>query len=83
MKKGENEVVVFEMEDTGKRNLQGLDKPILDSLGIDKNKPEKQQRNQTGSPILEEGDILLNSASFLHRNAFFLYGRQSGVYFRG
>ncbi len=26
-----------------------------------KNKPEKQQRNQTGSPILEEGDILLNT----------------------
>ena len=49
------------MEETGKRNLQGLDKPILDSLGIDKNKPEKQQRNQTGSPILEEGDILLNT----------------------
>ena len=46
LKKGENEIVVFEMEDTGKRNLQGLDKPILDSLGIDKNKPEKQQRNQ-------------------------------------
>ena len=44
LKKGENEIVVFEMEDTGKRNLQGLDKPILDSLGIDKNKPEKQQR---------------------------------------
>ena len=61
LKKGENEIVVFEMEDTGKRNLQGLDKPILDSLGIDKNKPEKQQRNQTGSPILEEGDILLNT----------------------
>ena len=35
LKKGENEIVVFEMEDTGKRNLQGLDKPILDSLGID------------------------------------------------
>ena len=61
LKTGENEIVVFEMEDTGKRSLRGLDKPILDSLGVDKNKPEKQLRNQTGSPILEEGDILLKT----------------------
>lgn len=34
LKEGENEIVVFEMEDTGNRSLQGLDQPILDSLGI-------------------------------------------------
>ena len=59
LKEGENEIVVFEMEDTGNRALQGLDRPILDSLGVDKNYQKGQLRVVTGTPTLDEGDIIL------------------------
>ena len=52
-------IVVFEMEDTGNRVLQGLDRPILDSLGVDKNYQKGQLRVVTGTPTLDEGDIIL------------------------
>lgn len=61
LKEGENEIVVFEMEDTGNRTLQGLDHPILDSLGVDKNYQQGQRRIVQGSPILEKGDITLKA----------------------
>lgn len=61
LKEGENEIVVFEMEDTGNRTLQGLDEPILDSLGVDKNYQEGKRREIMGTPILEEGDIALKA----------------------
>lgn len=59
LKEGENEIVVFEMEDTGNRTLQGLDRPVLDSLGTDKNYQKGQRRTSIGKPVLEEGDIAL------------------------
>ena len=61
LKEGENEIVVFEMEDTGNRSLQGLHRPILDSLGVDKNYRQGQRRAVQGTPILEKGDIALET----------------------
>ncbi|MBR5814238.1 MAG: beta-galactosidase [Bacteroidaceae bacterium] len=55
LKKGENEIVVFEMEYTGKRTLCGVDKPILDVLGPDKN-AFKTSRQYNRVPILDEFD---------------------------
>ena len=61
LKEGKNEIVVFEMEDTGNRTLQGLGQPILDSLGVDKNYQQGQRRIVQGTPILEKGDIALKA----------------------
>lgn len=61
LKEGENEIVVFEMEDTGNRSLQGLAQPVLDSLGIDKNYRKGKGRAIVGVPVLEKGDIVLNA----------------------
>ena len=55
LKKGENEIVVFEMEYTGKRTLCGVDKPILDVLGPDKN-AFKTSRQYNRVPVLDEFD---------------------------
>lgn len=59
LKKGENEIVVFEMEDTGCRTLRGLDKPVLDQLGKDKNVKERKERDYSKQPVLDKGDIIL------------------------
>ena len=55
MKEGKNEIVVFEMEATGKRTLCGVDKPILNVLGPDKN-AFKTSRDYNRVPILDEYD---------------------------
>ena len=55
IKEGENEIVVFEMESTGKRTLCGVDKPILNVLGPDKN-AFKTSRQYNRVPILDEYD---------------------------
>ena len=55
MKEGENEIVVFEMEATGKRTLHGVDKPILNTLGPDKNS-FKTSRVYDRVPVLDEYD---------------------------
>jgi beta-galactosidase len=55
LKKGKNEIVVFEMEYTGKRTLCGVDKPILNVLGPDKN-AFKTSRDYNRVPILDEFD---------------------------
>lgn len=59
LKKGENEIVVFEMEDTGNRTLQGLNQPILNQLGKDKNAIERAQRDYSKHPTLDKGDMIL------------------------
>lgn len=61
LKEGENEIVVFEMEDTGNRTLRGLNQPILDSLGVDKNYRKGQRRLAKGTPTLDEGDVALKA----------------------
>lgn len=58
LKKGRNEIVVFEMEDQGHRTIAGLDKPILDQLGKDKNAVELQTKYGDKIPVLDEGDII-------------------------
>lgn len=60
VKKGKNEVIVFEMEDEGHRTVAGLGQPILDSLGRDLYAPRAGGRRQPdGQPVMEEGDRLL------------------------
>lgn len=61
LKKGENEIIVFEMESTPVRSLSSLSEPVLDVLGLDKCKTEAPQRATNNSiPILEEGDQVLS-----------------------
>ena len=55
LNEGENEIVVFEMESTGKRTLCGVDKPILNVLGPDKN-AFKTTRQYNRVPVLDEYD---------------------------
>ena len=59
LKKGKNEIVVFAMENTGKRTIQGLTEPILDSLGEDPNAVKAPKRDLSKQPILDAGDIIL------------------------
>ena len=60
LKEGENEVVVFAMENTGQRTLAGLSEPILDELGKDPNAGKRVGRAAQGDPIIEEGDKILS-----------------------
>lgn len=61
LRKGKNEIVVFEMEPTGRPALvAGLPAPILDSLGTDKNQPSMTRRTPAGSPLLDAGDRILS-----------------------
>ena len=62
LKKGKNEIVVFEMEDTGCRTLRGLDQPILNVLGKDKNARIQHDRDYTKIPILDQVDVVLNAS---------------------
>lgn len=62
LKKGENEIIVFEMEPTEQRSLSSLAEPILDVLGHDKCKQGTPKRAATGKPILEAGDMVLSSS---------------------
>lgn len=61
LKKGENEIVVFEMEDTGNRTLRGLNQPILDQLGKDKNAIKRPQRDNSKQPTLDKGDMIMKA----------------------
>ncbi len=58
LKKGKNEIIVFEMEDTGHRTVAGLNQPILDENGVDKNARVREKRDYTKQPILEKGDVI-------------------------
>ncbi|MBR8538086.1 beta-galactosidase [Carboxylicivirga sediminis] len=61
LKKGQNELVIFAFEDTGARTVKGLKEPILDQLGIDKNKREKSTMDYSLKPVLESGDVVLKA----------------------
>lgn len=56
LKEGDNEIVVFEMEDTGRRTIQGLDKPILDEIGEDKNELRSSDVKADTKPVLDITD---------------------------
>lgn len=60
LRKGKNEIVVFEMEPTGCPALvAGLPEPILDSLGTDKNQAALSRPMPAGAPVLDAGDLIL------------------------
>ena len=58
LKKGKNEVIVLDIEPTGHHSVTGLPAPILDSLGVDKNRRVAAKREALGTPILDAGDII-------------------------
>lgn len=58
LKEGENELVVFTLEDNGTRSISGLTEPILDQLGEDINKPERILYDYSKKAVLLEGDII-------------------------
>ncbi len=62
LKKGENELVVFTLEDTGVRTLKGLTKPILDVLGKDINAKERPKRDNSKTPVLDKGDAIFEGS---------------------
>lgn len=59
VKKGKNEIVIFEMEGRGQRTIAGIEQPILDQVGEDLHQPQLPQRQDLGTPVLDEGDCLL------------------------
>jgi beta-galactosidase len=62
LRKGENELVVFVLEDTGVRKIRGLDHPILDKLGKDINAKERPERDNSKTPVLDKGDVILEAS---------------------
>lgn len=60
LKKGKNEIIVFEMEPTTVRSLAALSAPVLDVLGADKCKANSPKRTQIGQPILDAGDMVFS-----------------------
>lgn len=60
LKKGENEIVIFEMEDQGHRTVAGLSQPILNQIEKDKNAGETKNKYSDQSPILDKGDLILS-----------------------
>lgn len=61
LKKGKNEIIVFELEPTSTRTFAALSEPILNELGYDKCKVETKKRSYSGKPILEKGDMVFSS----------------------
>lgn len=62
VKKGKNEVIVFDMEPTGHYSVAGIAEPILNQLGKDHNAPTEGGRVQpAGQPIIEQGDCVLSA----------------------
>lgn len=60
VKKGKNEIIVFDMETRGDYTVAGLPAPILDSVGIDRNRQTTKGRElPVGQPIIEKGDCVL------------------------
>ncbi|TAJ11789.1 beta-galactosidase [Marinilabiliaceae bacterium JC017] len=62
LKEGQNELVIFTLEDTGARTVKGLNAPILDQVGVDINSDERPKRDNSKKPILDKGDIVLTKS---------------------
>lgn len=58
---GENEIVVFEIEDTGARTVRGLTAPVLDRLRPDPLAPPPPAR-EPGTFLLDPADAVLSGA---------------------
>ena len=56
LKSGENEIIVFEMEDTGCRTLAGLDHPILDDLRTDRNIIARPVEHNGKQPVIDASE---------------------------
>ena len=69
LKTGQNEVVVFEMEDTEHRTLAGLEKPILDQTEKDRIASQRKERNTSKTPILDNGDKIF-TGTLLKQNGW-------------
>ena len=61
LKKGQNELIIFAMEDTGVRTVKGIKQPILDQLGHDMNEKQRPERSNDKQAILDDGDIVLQA----------------------
>lgn len=59
VKKGKNEIMIFVMEGNGQREIAGLERPILDSLGVDRLLAQKVERPKLGHPVIDAGDRIL------------------------
>lgn len=60
VKKGKNEIIVFDLNDTRCHQVAGLPEPLLDSLQTDPNaKPDGKRVQPAGQPIVEAGDRVL------------------------
>lgn len=60
VKKGKNEIIVFDLNDTRCHQVAGLPAPVLDSLQADPNaKPDGKRVQPAGQPIIEQGDRVL------------------------
>ncbi len=62
LRKGDNEVIVFEMEETGFHSVQGLKEPILSELRNDVLAPQK--------PVRPLGKLILNTVDLVNGGAF-------------
>ena len=56
VRKGRNEIVVFEMDDRNSRTIAGLPSPVLDRLQKDPNAGIKSKAREGKMPILDAGD---------------------------
>ncbi|MBR8535072.1 beta-galactosidase [Carboxylicivirga sediminis] len=59
LNEGDNELVIFTLEDTGARTVEGLAVPILDQIGDDINAKKRTKHYGSKTPVLELGDRLL------------------------
>lgn len=62
LRRGENSIVVLEIEERGHRTVRGLKNPILDSLATDRLKPPR--------PVRHEGRVILDSADVMAGGSF-------------
>jgi beta-galactosidase len=61
LREGENEITVFELEQSSHKTIQGLKEPVLDSLVVDKLQPPAPKR-AVASIHLDEGDMVAEGA---------------------
>lgn len=61
LKKGRNEIIVFDLDNTGHHSVAGIAQPILDAVEADPNAISAQRRQPEGTPIIEAGDCLLSA----------------------
>lgn len=61
LKKGKNEILVLDIEHGKHHSVAGLTEPILDDIQPDRNELKVERRKELGTPVIEEGDLILNA----------------------